>query len=266
MTNTISPNKPLRSATRVQMITLVGVFAAISTILMFIEMPIPFMPPFLKIDLSGVPILIMGFMYGPLPAIYVTIIKDAIHMLSSQTGCVGELADMIILCSFSVVSSLLYRKNPSRKGVVISVLAGAATITVVGSLANKFMLIPFYTKVMLMPLEAIIEACHAVNPMVDSMNAYILFGAAPFNLIKGLILSVLTLLQQDVRIHSFSYGIRFSFLSEQIHIKFKFLYYNELCYLDSIYAFSYFSLYYTGKEPVGFSSRFFVFTLIFLSL
>ena len=191
MTNTISPNKPLRSATRVQMITLVGVFAAISTILMFIEMPIPFMPPFLKIDLSGVPILIMGFMYGPLPAIYVTIIKDAIHMLSSQTGCVGELADMIIL-SFSVVSSLLYRKNPSRKGVVISVLAGAATITVVGSLANKFMLIPFYSKIM--PLEAIIEACHAVNPMVDSMNAYILFGAAPFNLIKGLILSVLTLL------------------------------------------------------------------------
>lgn len=66
MTNTISPNKPLRSATRVQMITLVGVFAAISTILMFIEMPIPFMPPFLKVDLSGVPILIMGFMYGPL--------------------------------------------------------------------------------------------------------------------------------------------------------------------------------------------------------
>lgn len=113
-------------------------------------------------------------------------------MLSSQTGCVGEFADMIILCSFSVVSSLLYRKNPSRKGVVISVLAGAATITVVGSLANKFMLIPFYSKVM--PLEAIIDACHAVNPMVDSMNAYILFGAAPFNLIKGLILSVLTLL------------------------------------------------------------------------
>lgn len=113
-------------------------------------------------------------------------------MLSSQTGCVGELADMIILCSFSVVSSLLYRKNPSRKGVVISVLAGAATITVVGSLANKFMLIPFYSKIM--PLEAIIDACHAVNPMVDSMNAYILFGAAPFNLIKGLILSVLTLL------------------------------------------------------------------------
>ena len=148
-----NPSTPPVSKTR--MITLIGVFAAISTILMFIEMPLPLMPPFLKIDLSGVPILIIGFMYGPMPAIYVTIIKDLVHMLSSQTGCVGELAD-------------------------------------IGSLANKFMLIPFFSKVM--PLEAIIDACHAINPMIDSMDAYVLFGAAPFNLIKGIILSLLTLL------------------------------------------------------------------------
>ena len=42
-----------------------------------------------------------------------------------------------------------------------------------------------------MPLEAIIDACHAINPMIDSMDAYVLFGAAPFNLIKGIILSLL---------------------------------------------------------------------------
>lgn len=192
MTNVMTPNRSDNTPSKVQMITLVGVFAAISTILMFFELPLPFMPPFLKIDLSGVPILIMGFLYGPLPAIYVTVIKDLVHMLSTQTGCVGELADMIVLSSFAVVSSLLYRRNPSHKGVVISVLSGAATITVVGSLANKFMLIPFFSKVM--PLEAIIDACHAINPMIDSMNAYVIFGAAPFNLIKGLILSFLTLL------------------------------------------------------------------------
>ena len=145
-----NPSTPPVSKTR--MITLIGVFAAISTILMFIEMPLPLMPPFLKIDLSGVPILIIGFMYGPMPAIYVTIIKDLVHMLSSQTGCVGELADILVLSSFAVVSSLV------------------------------------------MPLEAIIDACHAINPMIDSMDAYVLFGAAPFNLIKGIILSLLTLL------------------------------------------------------------------------
>ena len=183
-TTTISQNNQLPRLSKTRMVTLIGVFAAISTILMFIEMPVPFMPPFLKVDLSGVPILIMGFMYGPLPAIYVTCIKDIIHMFSSQTGCVGELADIIVLSSFAIVSSF--------KGVALSVAAGVVTITIVGSLANKFMLIPFYAKIM--PLEAIIDACSAVNPMINSINAYVIFGAAPFNLIKGIILSVLTLL------------------------------------------------------------------------
>ncbi len=192
MTNIASPKTSFRPLSKVQMTSLVGVFAAISTLLMFIEMPIPFMPPFLKIDLSGVPILIMGLMYGPVPAVCVTVVKDLIHMLSTQTGCVGELADIIVLSSFAVVSSLLYRRFPSRKGAALSVFSGIVTIMVVGSLANKFMLIPFYSKVM--PLEAIIDACHAVNPLINSMDAYVLFGAAPFNMIKGLILSFLTLL------------------------------------------------------------------------
>ena len=30
--------------------------------------------------------------------------------------------------------------------------------------------------------------------MINSINAYVIFGAAPFNLVKGLILSFLTLL------------------------------------------------------------------------
>lgn len=194
MTTTANlPTKPtLQTLSKAQKITMIGMFSAISTVLMFFSIPLPFLPPFLKIDLSGVPTLLMGFMYGPVPAIYVTVIKDLIQMLSSHTGCVGELADMLVLSSFSIVSSTLYRRNPTHKGAAISVFAGAATITVIGSLANKFMLIPFYSKVM--PLEAIIDACHAVNPMIDSMDAYIIFGAAPFNLIKGLILSFLTLL------------------------------------------------------------------------
>ena len=194
-----NPSTPPVSKTR--MITLIGVFAAISTILMFIEMPLPLMPPFLKIDLSGVPILIIGFMYGPMPAIYVTIIKDLVHMLSSQTGCVGELADILVLSSFAVVSSLVFRKNPSQKSAALSMAAGAATITVVGSLANKFMLIPFYSKIM--PLEAIIDACHAVNPMIDSMDAYVLFGSRTLQPHQGHhpLAADPAAVQKDVRLH-----------------------------------------------------------------
>lgn len=148
------------------------------------------MPPFLKVDISGVPILIMAFLYGPLPAIYVTLIKDLVHLLSTQTGGVGELADFIILSSFAVVASLIYQKHKNRKGVIIAITAGIATTTVMGVLANKFLLIPFYSKIM--PIDAIFKACSAVNPMVNGLDSYLLFGAAPFNFIKGIILSLLT--------------------------------------------------------------------------
>ena len=86
MTNVITPNRSANTPSKVQMITLVGVFAAISTILMCFELPLPLMPPFLKVDLSGVPILIMGFLYGPLPAIYVTIIKDQRQIKPQRWG------------------------------------------------------------------------------------------------------------------------------------------------------------------------------------
>ena len=166
-----------------------GILAAMAVILYYIEIPVV---AFYKLDLSTLPAILAGFAMGPLPGVAVVVIKNLVHMLGTSTACVGELADILVLSSFAVVSSLVFRKNPSQKGAALSMAAGAATITVVGSLANKFMLIPFFSKVM--PLEAIIDACHAINPMIDSMDAYVLFGAAPFNLIKGIILSLLTLL------------------------------------------------------------------------
>ena len=177
------------SGSAVFVMTRCGILAAMAVILYYIEIPVV---AFYKLDLSTLPAILAGFAMGPLPGVAVVVIKNLVHMLGTSTACVGELADILVLSSFAVVSSLVFRKNPSQKSAALSMAAGAATITVVGSLANKFMLIPFFSKVM--PLEAIIDACHAINPMIDSMDAYVLFGAAPFNLIKGIILSLLTLL------------------------------------------------------------------------
>ncbi|MBQ8599391.1 MAG: ECF transporter S component [Oscillospiraceae bacterium] len=173
-------------------LTLIGIFAAISTVLMFFELPLPFMPPFLKFDPSGVPILLASMLFGPSAAISVTLVKDLIHLLSTTTGGVGELADFLIMSTFSVVVGLIYRKRSDRKGVLLATLAGTATCAVVGALANRYLLIPFFSK--MMPLEAIFAACAEINPAIDGLNAYILFGAIPFNLIKGLLLTVFTFL------------------------------------------------------------------------
>lgn len=180
------------ASSRTRRVTLVGVFAAIATVLMFFELPLPFMPPFLKLDPSGVPILLASMVLGPGGAIGTALIKDLVHVLSSSTGGVGELADFLLTASFALVVGFLYRKNPNRQGVALATLAGTLTCGLVGALANYFLLIPFYAKVT--PLEAIFAACAKVNPAINGMGAYIAFGVVPFNLIKGLVISLLTFL------------------------------------------------------------------------
>ena len=172
--------------------TLIGIFAAISTVLMFFELPLPFMPPFLKFDPSGVPILLASMLMGPSSAICVALVKDIIHLLSTQTGGVGELADFLIMATFSIVVGSIYRKRSDRKGVLLATIAGTLTCAVAGALANYYLLIPFYSKIM--PLEAIFSACAEINPAIDGLSAYIFFGAVPFNLIKGLLLTIFTFL------------------------------------------------------------------------
>ena len=169
----------------------IGLLAAVATVLMYLELPLTFlvMPPFLKLDISGVPTLIGTFMAA---GIFITLVKDLIHLLSSQTGGVGELSDFLIYAAFSLSAGLLYRYHKSKKGALAACLTGTAAVTVIGALTNKYLIIPFYSK--LMPIDSIVSACNEVNPLIDSIDAYILFGAMPFNLIKGLIISALTFL------------------------------------------------------------------------
>ena len=166
--------------------------AAISTVVMFFEFTFPPFPPFLKFDLSGLPVLLTSFMMGPAQAVMVVLIKDLIHLLSTTTGGVGELADFLILSSFAITAGLIHRRLPSARGTALACACGPLVIAVVGALANYYLLIPFFSN--LMPIEAIISACNAVNPAIDSLMGYILFGAVPFNLAKGVVLSVVTVL------------------------------------------------------------------------
>lgn len=106
-------NKAIASS-KTRKLTLIGIFAAISTILMYFELPLPFMPPFLKFDPSGVPILLSSMLMGPSAAISVTLVKDLIHVLSTTTGGVGELADFLIMSTFSIVVGLIYNKKHDR--------------------------------------------------------------------------------------------------------------------------------------------------------
>ena len=174
-------------------ITYTAVFAAIATVLMYIEFPLPFMPPFLKVDLSGAVVLIGAFIFDIGPAITMIGIKDLIHLTQSQTGGSGELADFLMLSTLVIVAVLLYRAHKSRKMAAVGCVIGSVAMACMGMLTNYFLIIPFYSAVG-MPIDAILRACAAVNPAINGMGAYLLIGVLPFNLIKGAILTVITML------------------------------------------------------------------------
>ena len=111
--------------TKTSKITYTAIFAAIATVLMYFEFPIPFMPPFLKVDLSGAVVLIGAFIFGIAPAITMIGIKDIIHLTQTQTGGSGEVADFLMLSTLVVIAVLLYRGHKSRKMAVLGCAAGS---------------------------------------------------------------------------------------------------------------------------------------------
>ena len=66
-------------------------------------------------------------------------------------------------------------------------------MTVFGSLFNALYLIPAFSSLYGMPLEAIVGMGSAINPAVTSLSGLVLMCVAPLNLLKGVLISVPTM-------------------------------------------------------------------------
>ena len=177
-------------------ITTVGMLAAISGVLMVIELPLFFAPPFYKLDFSELPVLICAFSLGPVAGVVCEFLKVLIHLLlkGTSTAFVGDLANFLVGCSFVLPASICYQATLSKKGAIWSLTLGTLVMTVFGSLFNAWYLIPQFVKLFHMPLESIIAAGTAIFPSVTDLKTLVLFCIVPFNLIKGAAVSVLTFL------------------------------------------------------------------------
>ncbi len=170
-------------------LTRIALLSAIAYVLFQLELPIV---AFYKLDFSTFPAILAGFSMGPLAGVAVVAIKDMLHLLQTSTGGVGELADFLMSASFVIPASIIYARNRTLKGALIGMAVGIACITLVGALTNYYVLIPFYQN--FMPMEAILGAGKAVFPSIDSLFDLVLMITAPFNLFKGLMLSLVTFL------------------------------------------------------------------------
>ncbi len=175
-------------------ITKISILAAISTLLMFIEAPLPLMPPFLKLDLGDIPALLGAFAMGPVAGVLIELIKNLIHLTMTQTGGAGELANFIVGISFVVPAGFIYKYHKSFAGAIVGLAAGGAFMAIISCAVNYYITIPFYVNVQNFPLKEIIAKTTEVNSHITDMRSLILIGILPFNILKVMIVSIVTVL------------------------------------------------------------------------
>lgn len=172
----------------------VAMAATLSFILMQFNFNLPFAPEFIKLDVADVPALIIAFSIGPAAGAVTELLKNMLHLFTTSTGGVGELSNFVLGCMFVVPAGIIYKRNKTRKTALIAMLTGTLCMALGGMFTNLFIMFPFYTLVMGIPMEAIIGMCSKIIPFVDTEAKVILVSVTPFNILKGVIVSVITFL------------------------------------------------------------------------
>ena len=169
----------------------VGILAALAYVLMFVQMPIPIAPPFMKLDLADVPALIGGFAMGPWYGVLIQLIKNVLNLSKTMTGGVGELSNFIVGSTYVLVSAYIYKNKKTKKTSIIALAFGVLAMTALATLSNAFIVFPVYGKVMHMDLEAFAGMVGG-NSLVNNYFTLMIFSIAPFNIIKGSVEAIVT--------------------------------------------------------------------------
>ncbi len=180
------------SIQNVRMLTMTAVLSAIAFVLAFFEFPVPLSPSFARMDLSDLPALIGAFAYGPVSGVLIELVKNALQLLTSSTGGIGELANFIMGSSFVVAAGLIYKHHKTKKTAILACLIASVIMGVVATVVNYFLLLPVFEA--FMPLDQLIASFGEFMPFIKTKLDVVLFNAFPFNLLKGIGISIVTML------------------------------------------------------------------------
>lgn len=170
----------------VRNLVLIAMFSALAAVLETIQVPVPFAPPFYKLDFAELPVLIGGFSMGPVSAVMIAVVKNLLKILINGTSTyyVGELGNIIGSCMFSVPAALIYSRHKTKKTAMISLGVGIVCAIIGAIFVNCFITLPFYAKVAFGGIENIIAMGTAVNPSITNLFTFAIFAIVPFNLLK----------------------------------------------------------------------------------
>lgn len=186
-----------RRTTKAKRICVIAVCSAIAAVLHMLDFPLLFLAPeFYKLDFSEVPVMLCGFYMGPSAAVACEAVKILLKLLlkGTSTAFVGDFANFAVGCSLVLPAVIVYHTKKTRASALWGLLLGTMVVTVFGSAFNAIYLLPKFSQLFGLPLDTIIGMGGKINSGITSLQTFVLLAVAPLNLIKGAMVSVLTLL------------------------------------------------------------------------
>ncbi len=186
----------MKQEANVKRLVMIGLLGALSGVLMLFKFPLPFMPPFMEFDLSGITEVIGGFVLGPRAAVLIILVKLLVKLalMGSTTMLTGEASNFLLSCTYAVSAAWIYHHHKSKRSGEIGMAVGTILCCLAAVATNLFLIFPFYVNLMGLSMEEIIAMCGAVNPLMKNTLTLVLFGIIPFNLFKCTVTSVITVL------------------------------------------------------------------------
>ena len=180
-----------RKNSSTQTMVKISILGAISALLMIFKFPLPFAPPFMTVDIGDLGVLISGFALGPVAGVLTSAVKILLNFIinGTTTGGVGELSNFILSSVFVVVASSIYNKGKSKKSAITGLVFGVLAYTVVACISNYFVIFPLYG----INLVDFTKEFAKVNSLAGTPLMFVLFSTAPFNIVKGIIVSAVTI-------------------------------------------------------------------------
>lgn len=154
-----------------------ALLTALAYVVTFLEFPIFPAAPFLQLDFSNVFVLLGGFLYGPLAAVIISLLKECLSLLDSGTNFVGEIANFLINFAFYIVPTVVYRYKKGLKWVIPMLVIGTILQVAASLPVNRYINFPLF-----------------IGDGAASSFAALWWYIILFNLIKGVAVSAVTVL------------------------------------------------------------------------
>lgn len=201
MQNEIKQNK-LTTKT----ITVVAMLGALSAILMILEFKIPLAPTFVAMDFSDVPIMLGGFLLGPLAGVLIVSLKIFLNLILNGTSTmfVGELANFILSVAFVLPAALIYKREKTKKSAIKGLIISTIFTSILAIVMNVFFIFPLYASLFGLTMDSIVEMAKVANPLVNDLTTMLIFSLLPFNLFKYGVVSLIVMVSYKKLSHLFS--------------------------------------------------------------